>query len=165
MIYNLLNGPYINNENRRIVFVGPNNKEKKCISYARYLMSEYLGRELTDDEVVDHKDENKLNDCLENYQIITTSENNTKYGASIKGWYYFLCPICGNGVKKSLASVQHNKKQNKAGPFCSKSCAGKYSREIQLGRMVKLVNTIDLKSIVYGLGGSMPSAPTKKLGI
>lgn len=127
MIYNVLHGPYINNEGRRIIFVRANNQQVKCISYARCLMAEHLGRELTEDEVVDHVDEDKLNDCIENYQILTRAENARKT-ALLQGtkWHSFVCPICFIKSKRKLRVIVHNWKQGKSGPFCSKKCARKH---------------------------------------
>ncbi len=56
-------------------------KRRKCIlnghetNYARALMSEYLGRELTDKEPVHHKDENPLNDNINNLEVINRSKH------------------------------------------------------------------------------------------
>ena len=39
----------------------------------------------------------------------------------------FSCPMCGAIVTKFLNYVKHNTKKGKAGPFCSRKCAGTYS--------------------------------------
>ena len=76
---------------------------------------------------MDHIDDDKLNDCIENYQILTRIENaqkaNSKNPAKI---YKGNCPVCGATITKFLRVVTQNRKQGKAGPFCSKQCAGKY---------------------------------------
>lgn len=53
------------------------------------------------------------------------------------------CALCGKKVKKKGNVVQHNKKMGKAGPFCGRSCAGIYSRYVQLGLMEKLGNSYE----------------------
>lgn len=42
----------------------------------RYVMSKHLGRPLTEDEVVHHKDENRLNNDITNLEIMSRSEHN-----------------------------------------------------------------------------------------
>lgn len=69
----------INRENRKMVCLYKNDTTRKTISYARYLMSVKLGRELTDEETVDHIDNDKTNDSLDNLQILTYKENIAKY--------------------------------------------------------------------------------------
>lgn len=51
---------------------------RKTVALARHIMELHLGRELSTDEVVDHIDENPLNDVIENLQIITIAENTRK---------------------------------------------------------------------------------------
>lgn len=97
--------------------------------YSRWLMSKHLGRTLdTILETVDHIDEDPTNDTIENLQLLTLKENAVK--GAVKGpqitWIVFNCPQCGNEARKNNRYVKNNKKQGKAGPFCSRSCAGKY---------------------------------------
>ena len=48
------------------------------MSYARWLMTQYLQRRLAPDEHVDHINDNSLDDRIENYQLLTPAENNSK---------------------------------------------------------------------------------------
>lgn len=41
----------------------------------RYLMQEHLGRLLTADEIVHHKDENKLNNVIENLEVMSRADH------------------------------------------------------------------------------------------
>lgn len=72
------------------------NKSNKIMTYARYLMSTSIGRELTNTEEVDHIDNDKTNDVLSNLQILTPEENNIKQGL-LKGHRMLIlkCPYCG----------------------------------------------------------------------
>lgn len=76
---------------------------------------------------VDHIDGDKTNDVIENLQLLSQQENSRKWHtlrpAEVMS---LLCPLCGNAFTRRANVVRHNKKQGKAGPFCSKSCAGKY---------------------------------------
>ena len=47
-----------------IVYKGEDNKYHSK-AYARYLMEQHLGRKLTNEEEVHHKDHNKMNDAIE----------------------------------------------------------------------------------------------------
>lgn len=69
--------------------------KRKTISYARYLMSVNEKRILNKDEHVDHIDNIKINDDINNLQILTLKENNIK-AAKIKGkkMVVLQCPLC-----------------------------------------------------------------------
>ena len=47
------------------------------------------------------------------------------------------CKWCYTIFERRANHVQHSSKQNKAGPFCDKSCAGKYSAALQNGKINK----------------------------
>lgn len=68
-----------NQNNRKIISLHGVNNKTRVMTYARYLMSVKLGRELTDEETVDHIDNDCSNDSLENLQILTLRENQEKY--------------------------------------------------------------------------------------
>ena len=51
-----------------IVYKGEDNKYHSK-AYARYLMEQHLGRKLTNEEEVHHKDHNKMNDVIENLEV------------------------------------------------------------------------------------------------
>ncbi len=62
-------------EGRRYVVLVRRDQTKCCTSYARFLMSVKLGRRLRKEEQVDHIDEDKTNDSVDNLQIITQKDN------------------------------------------------------------------------------------------
>lgn len=106
-----------NKEPRRVVCLVGKDNSKTSVSYARYLLSCHLRRFLTKDEHVDHKDNNKLNDFVDNLQILTNLENNKKSakGQTLKD---FKCSICGKTFQ--LTARQSHKKE----PTCSRKCGG-----------------------------------------
>lgn len=69
-------------ENRNYAVLTPiyKNSELKrtTISYARYLMSVKLKRFLTVEETVDHIDNDRTNDSIENLQILSDKEDKKK---------------------------------------------------------------------------------------
>jgi len=100
------------------------NKQRKKMSYARYLLSTKLGRELEKHEHVDHIDGNPLNDTIDNLQILSIVENNRKY---IKQSGRALvttrlnCPSCLKEFEQSIHLVTW--KRNKGQKiYCSRKC-------------------------------------------
>jgi deoxyuridine 5'-triphosphate nucleotidohydrolase len=53
----------------------PNAQKDGYIFEHRYVMSQHLGRSLTNEEHVHHKDENKLNNEIDNLEIVSLSEH------------------------------------------------------------------------------------------
>lgn len=90
-------------------------------------MSVHLGRLLADHEHVDHIDNNKLNDVVENLQILSHAENNRKH-AALKGVAMAVlnCPHCGKEFEKRLNQTHLG---GKPGVYtaCSRSCSGSFS--------------------------------------
>lgn len=108
-----------NKEPRRNVILVKEDNTKTTISYARYLMSIHLGRFLTKEEHVDHIDNNKMNDCIENYQILSKLENNRKASKGRK-YIKMKCPNCGK-----IFDIYYNQSHiQKKGKFssCSRKC-------------------------------------------
>ena len=68
-----------NDEGRKLVIFIKDGKAVHGTPYARYLMAVKLGRFLTSDEQVDHIDNDRTNDVIENLQILTQEENIKKY--------------------------------------------------------------------------------------
>jgi hypothetical protein len=59
----------------------------------RYLMEQHLGRELTEDEVVHHKNGNKLDNRIENLEVMTKSEHSKLHNQVYPDTK--ICRICG----------------------------------------------------------------------
>lgn len=86
---------------------------------------------------VDHIDGDFRNDDVDNLQVLSTVENCKKYYVDAEKHRLeenFICPVCNTrfilSVKRLFDATQ-NRKKGKAGPFCGKSCAGKYSTGVQ----------------------------------
>jgi predicted RNA-binding Zn-ribbon protein involved in translation (DUF1610 family) len=112
--------------------------KRRTISYARYLMSVHIGRELSASEHVDHIDNNKMNDAIENLQIVSLHENNRKASALLtKRMVDFKCPYCGKEFTKPAAcSIS---KKNKHYYSCSRVCSGKFSSMLSKDKTDPLV--------------------------
>ena len=97
----------VNPESRKTVILTKNkSKIKSSVSYARYLMAVKLNRYLTSDEEVDHIDEDKTNDSVNNLQILSRKENLQTNGrfrrkpfvhGSLTTYRYCKCDKCRLG--------------------------------------------------------------------
>ena len=89
-----------------------------------------------------YSDEDKTNNDLNNLQLLNRVENIQKHATLHPAEIYeFICPECENYTIKSMRDVRGNWKQGKAGPFCSKHCAGVYSRRMQLYSNIEQANS------------------------
>ena len=121
-------GPYLRRDGRKHVVIVHDDGRKQTKSYPRLLMEQHLGRELLPEETVDHINNDKTDDRIENLQILSLAENARKQMALCpRKMHTFTCPNCGVNGTTFLNYVKRNKKQGKAGPFCSRSCAGKFT--------------------------------------
>lgn len=124
-------GPYTRKDGRQHVILYENGK-RKTISYPKYLLEQHLGRSLLEHETCDHIDGDFTNNSLENLQVLSRSENAAKNMALKPAeQIYCVCPECNKSFYKNMREVRRNQiAKNKAGPFCSKSCSGKYGQRL-----------------------------------
>ena len=118
----------INKEPRRVVLLVRKDGTKTSCSYARYLMSCHLKRYLDKREQVDHIDEDKLNDVIENLQILTPKENSNKHvilNNKQSVLIDLVCPVCNVEFSRSPKEVRHKINKGKT-PCCSRVCGGKF---------------------------------------
>lgn len=143
-----------NKENRTMVCLVNSKEDRTTISLARYKMSVKLGRLLADDEQVDHIDNDKTNDSIDNLQLLSPAENMEKYQATQphnihgtssmyhNGCRCELCKAYMRGCRKRCASYGKPKKNiekicancgaafmtdsgHKNKLYCSRACANK----------------------------------------
>lgn len=129
-----------NSEPRRVVLLVDKDKKQSSTSYARYLMSCHLKRFLSKDEHVDHIDNNRMNDVIENLQILTLQENNKK--GKRRKWIKYVCNGCGE-VKEKEHSKSHLSKGEKYSltTSCSRKCARKSQTENNREELKKIGET------------------------
>lgn len=119
-------GPYLRKDQRKHIIILHPDGRKQTKSYPRFLMEQHLGRELLAEETVDHINNIKTDDRIENLQILSLADNARKNAAlSPRKYYHFICPNCGKESTKYLNEVLSNWKKGKIGPYCSRHCAGK----------------------------------------
>ena len=82
------------------------------------------------EEHVDHIDNNKMNDDINNLQILSIKENNVK-AAKIKGKRIIVlkCPNCGKIFEKSKRETHLVKSGKYTG--CSRKCSSTFGTLIQ----------------------------------
>lgn len=116
---------------RKFMCVYYSDGSKGTTLYSRYLMQVHLGRVLSPEEQVDHINEDKTDDRIENLQILTRQKNIAKAARAKWGEtrIKFICPACGREAEKDGNEIRKNRKQGKSGPYCSKRCAGRATYE------------------------------------
>lgn len=126
-----------NSEPRRTVILYNQSNQRSSVSYARYLMSVHLKRYLTRDEIVDHVNNNPMDDCISNYQLLSSSENIKKgLKALNKSQLFcdFICGSCGAPFSKVRKQTHLAKAGKVKSTYCSKICAGRHLKPSTLVR-------------------------------
>lgn len=121
-----LYGPTYNKSiDRNMVFlISIDGGHRTSTTYARYLMSTSLGRELSENEHVDHIDENRLNDTIGNLQILTPGENNRK--SAKRHMVLLKCPECSVEFLRQRRQTYLIKNRGFS-TCCGRSCSGKFA--------------------------------------
>ena len=129
-------GPYSHNAGYPMMIRVYKNGKKETILKHRVVMEEHLGRKLGSDEIVHHKNENKLDYSLENLELVTREEHG-KHHAKCAESLEISCLFCGiTFITKNDHHFRHKKKKHKGG-CCSKSCSGRLGKADQLGLTVE----------------------------
>jgi hypothetical protein len=138
-------GPYTRKEDgRQIVIVKDVNNNSRTVSYPKYLLEQHLGIILDPNtQTVDHWDSNHQNNDISNLRIVPRSEHSADDTRRVK-LVKFKCAWCDKEFERSPRLIRDKAKKNKAGPFCSRICAGKYSRSLQL----KLIDKFDIQPAI-----------------
>ena len=121
----------VNSENRKNVILYNSKDDRTTVSYARYLMSVKLKRRLTDNEEVDHINNDKTDDSIENLQILSREENLKKENLrrNIKTKIEVNCTFCKNSFIMEARNYRYKIKINKTNFFCSKTCVHNFLRK------------------------------------
>lgn len=100
----------VNRENRNTLYLVKHEgiHTSSSTSYSRYLMAVHLKRFLTEDEQVDHIDNDKSNDIIENLQILSMKENLSK-SKRPRAMTTLICDGCGITFTKPSNQVHNSK--------------------------------------------------------
>lgn len=144
-----VHGPYTRPDGRKIVIVVENNGKRRTVSYPKWLLEMQLGRKLDpDQETVQHLDGDHQNNDKNNLKLMPRDEHSAQDTRRVKN-LNFDCAWCDTNFERSPRLIRDKAKKNKAGPFCSRSCAGKYSRMLQLKLIDKLSPQQHVESEYY----------------
>lgn len=106
---------------------------KRTVLQHREVMERVLGRELLSSELVHHKDEDKRNNDPSNLELQTRSSHAKLHADErLPEIMSLICLQCDKPFTRRANQEKHFRKQGKSGPFCGKSCAGRWSRAQQL---------------------------------
>ena len=147
-MYTQVYGPYTRKDGRKhLILYEPNSKSRKTISFPKAIMEVCLGHKLAEDDTVDHIDRDKTNNSISNLQVIDR-KTHVSLDAIRRHSLFSTCPICK--VEFELTRDQLKKRSNiLAGPFCSKTCTGKYGKSIQLGEIAPLPRITNTSDVTY----------------
>lgn len=96
------------------------------MSHARYLVSLEIGRELTEEETVDHVDGDYTNDDISNLEIVPL-QINIRRAAKGRTFVTLECPECKTTFTREKRQTHLGKGKNYKGSptACSRSCSVK----------------------------------------
>ena len=137
----------VGSDGRKYVSLWKSNEITSIISYARYLKSVQLGYEIPPGLEVDHENNDRTDDRIENLQLLTPEQNRLKehlnYVENVQVSFGFDCAYCENPF--IITEAERNKRlaQTKSDlAFCSHSCSTAFNLE----RLPKAIGkTIDLE--------------------
>jgi hypothetical protein len=107
-----------NKEPRRVATLRKPNGEMTSMSYAKYLYTSYYKCDIDKGFEIDHINNDKMDDRIENYQVLDKNSNNRK-GRKSKEIVVCRCPVCNKDFlfeKRNLSSHPN--------PCCSRKCGG-----------------------------------------
>ncbi len=128
-------GPYTRKDGRQMVVLY-DGEHTITMSYPKFLVEEKLGRILSDTETIDHLNGDFTDNDFENIRIVERAEHAKDDVIRIAG-ATLTCQWCDTVFECSGKSV-HDRSRGKAGPFCGKSCSGKYGASLQRGKVEKM---------------------------
>lgn len=107
-----------NKEPRRVATLRKEDKTMTSMSYAKYLYTSHYKCDIQKGDQVDHINGDKMDDRIENLQVISQYYNNKK-DRKRSEMVECICPVCGNHflIKKYNLPFHPN-------PCCSRKCGG-----------------------------------------
>jgi transcriptional regulator with XRE-family HTH domain len=87
----------------------------------RYVMAQHLGRNLLPSELVHHKDENPLNNHIDNLQLMSSVAQHRLAHYPI-AWVTIMCAHCGKNFRRARRFIRSEN------TFCSHRCSVAYCK-------------------------------------
>lgn len=120
---------------RRMVNLYNTADDNTTMSLARYLYQVFLWK--TDNYIipkeltVDHINDDKFDDRLDNYQLLTQSQNSTKAGLRQgKKYVVLVCPNCKHVFMREIRQTQLMPCFKNRVSCCSRACSGSFSGQV-----------------------------------
>ncbi len=132
--------PITSKDGRVRIYIKFPDGRQTVMSYPKYLMECFLNRKLDINETVDHIDCNPLNNDLSNLRILDRKEH-AKIDVKRLKSQTVKCVFCGKEIELTPGQINDRRgceRKGKSGPFCSKSCSGKYGAMIQNNQIEKI---------------------------
>lgn len=142
-------GPYTRSDGRSIVIVHYLDGSKRTISYPKHIMEQHLQKELDPDKgTVDHLNFDINDNRLENLRIVPRDQHSADDTRRVK-LIKIKCSNCKKVFERSPRILRDKSKKGCHSGFCSRHCAGQYSRAVQLGKIKRLKKTLPVTSEYY----------------
>jgi hypothetical protein len=116
----------------------PNRRKDGYVRHARVVMENHIGRLLTKDEIVVHRDGLAHRDGIENLELFVRKEFNKQlYKRSIHAtgtWAPMtdlVCPVCNDPFQRLNSEIRHRKKTKPNVPICCSSKCAYVMRKIR----------------------------------
>lgn len=167
-------GPYRTSDGYLFYCVVHADGSKRSVFAHREVMEAHLGRKLAKNEHIHHKDGNPSNNDLLNLEVTTASQHAKHHALGRPPeMVRAICPTCDSTFLALARYVRHNQNnQGKAGPFCSKRCAGKYGAKVGKGGhgggrppRVQMTKALELKATALLRAGHGTPHVAKIVGI
>lgn len=103
---------------RRVATLRKPNGKMTSMAYAKYLYTSHYKCDVAEGDQVDHVNGDRMDDRIENLQVISRQYNNKKERLG-KEMVECICPVCGESFlfqKRNLSSHPN--------PCCSRRCGG-----------------------------------------
>jgi len=122
-----------------IVLEHPKATKHGYVLHHRIIMENYLGRLLSSEEVVHHINGDKLDNRIENLELLSAKEHASMHGRT-KGEKYveLQCPWCSNVFTRRHGNTHLSIPRLYSA--CGSVCSGKLSRYIQLNGITDEIN-------------------------
>ena len=98
----------------------PHATKQGYVLHHRIVMENSIGRVLSTDEVVHHKDENKKNNNLNNLEVLSRAAHQRLHASTGRTYINLVCDECGTAFTKEKRLISKTTKS----PKCSRRCNG-----------------------------------------
>ena len=105
---------------------------RRTVLKHREVIEQQRGRCLYPSELVHHKDGDKRNNDLENLEVTSRSAHSSMHCDRDIEYVNLTCLMCNFEFQKEAKEERARIKKGRNGPFCGKSCAGRFQRERQI---------------------------------